>query len=298
VFKTVQHLAARSGLFLLSAAVGSIITIIIAHAWGYLGKTAALPEQLNTILTDASKQGLEPTYIRDVDLRGTGETQRLVVLRARMDLRPQKRSDELRLYALLGQSWHLVYHARPLALNAFLPYTIKIMGIGSFDSTDREEAILRLEPNYADSELPRPVALLWSLSKQAYELRSLLPHAPELSHLRGALAEAGPQAFAPADVPLASGGRIASAGAAPWIAVTRSRLAAAYPLEKTCNGCSGLWEIKVFCINFQRPALAGLEALAVDSGGDIVRDRVRLPGHGETVEPKLQAVLRRPRYCD
>jgi hypothetical protein len=298
-----RHAAARSALFVLSAAVGSVITLVVAAAAGYLGGTTpALPEQLNAILADASKQGLEPTYIRDVDLRGTGESERLLILRSPFTpqhlTRGSRKSDELRLYRLTAGHWHLAYRARPQPFRGAVPYHIRIIGIGSFDSTDRHEAILRLDPEYADTELPRPVALLWSQSKQGYELWPLLRETPRFPRLHGAWAEATPKLVKPMDIDLVSGLNISKAGSAPWLAVARSHLVAAYPVDKTCNGCAGIWEIKTFCINFQEPTFGFREQPAFSPTGREEHDLVHLPGHGEGVHPALEAALRRTAYCE
>ncbi len=292
-----------SALFVLSAVVGSVITLVVADAAGYLrGTTPALPEQLDAILATASEEGYEPTYIRDVDLRGTGESERLIVLRspftARYLTRGSRQSDEVRLYALRAGHWRLTYKARPQPFGGTIPYHIRIMGIGSFDSTDRQEAILRLDPEYADTELPRPVALLWNQGKQRFELWPLLQEAPRLSRLRGAWAEATPKAVRSMDIDLVGGSTISKVGSAPWLAVARSHLVAAYPVDKTCNGCAGTWEIKTFCINFQEPTFGFREEPYFGATGHEEHDLVYLPGHGEGVQPALKAALQRPVYCE
>ncbi len=132
------------------------------------------------------------------------------------------------------------------------------MGVGHFDSSDRNEAILTIDPEYVDGQLPRPVALLWNVANQRYELQALLSHNPALVPRHGAWA-VGDTVYRTISVRLAGGGAIHNVGGAPFLAIARSRIAAAYPVNKTCNGCSGTWQFKTYCIDFETPALSGEE---------------------------------------
>jgi len=242
---------ARASRWFVSAVLGAIVALGVADVAGYLGhRPASLPAQLNAVLVDAARQGLEPVYMRELDLQGTGEMTRLVVLRPRINSRYVDRSDELRVYRTTNQELRVAYVIRPYPLKDQPPYHLTLLGVGSFDRTDREEAIFTLDPEYADQALPRPFALLWNVARQNYEVRSLLREGPHLVPLHGFWATSTVRLDHPISVPLGGGLVLHGAGGAPYVALGRSRLAAAYSVSKTCNGCTGVWEFKTFCLNF------------------------------------------------
>jgi hypothetical protein len=50
---------------------------------------------------------------------------------------------------------------------------------------------------------------------------------------------------------------IASASTSSDQAARRVDGAAAYPVNKICNGCSGTWQFKTYRVHFETPAFAG-----------------------------------------
>ncbi len=184
---------------------------------------------------------------------------KLVVLRPQFGSSHETRSNEVRLYEDRGETLRQVFAARPLPAPEGPPYAIKLVGIGRYDNTDREEAIFSLYAQYADSRYPRPIALLWDDAAQRYELRALLPHAASLIRPEGAWAVYAEKAYKPINIPLASGGQIANVGGVQGLMIRADRLAAGYEVKKTCNGCAGTWEFKTFCLNFRSPELSGSE---------------------------------------
>jgi hypothetical protein len=94
----------RGGRWVVTAALGATIALGVARGLGDLGqKPIPIPAQLNRILADAARQGLEPVYMRELDLQGTGSMARLVVLRPRLGAEYVNRSDELRVYETVNQ---------------------------------------------------------------------------------------------------------------------------------------------------------------------------------------------------
>jgi hypothetical protein len=187
----------------LVAVIGAVVTLVVVELNGDLGShPASIPAQLNSILAEAARQGFEPVYLRELDLQGTGEVSRLVVLRPRIGSQYVGRSDELRVYRTANHELKLALKVRPLPRHGEVPYHMTLLGVGSFDRTDREEAIFTLDPEYADTREPRPVALLWNVAKQDYQVLSLLREVPRLVPLRGGWAEGLPRVAGPVNVPL------------------------------------------------------------------------------------------------
>jgi hypothetical protein len=296
----VLGLLGRGGRWVLTAALGAAIALGVARVLGDLGhKHVPIPAQLDAILAHAATEGLEPVYLREMDLQDTGATARLVVLRPQFDSHVVSRSDELRVYDTGHEQLQLAFAARPLPEPRGVPYHITLLALGSFDHTDREEAILTLDPEYADTQLPRPVALLWNLGTQRYELRALLSHSPSLARVRGFWAVTGPRLDRPINIRLADEGVIRNVGGAWAVAIARSRLATAYPVNKTCNACTGTWEFKTFCLNFASPGLGGYETGGFTNSGRRKHYLARISSSIviSSINRNLQAALRRG-YCE
>jgi hypothetical protein len=268
----------------------------VAHAVGYLNPMPApISTQVASILADAAKDHLEPVYEREIDLQGTGSTSKLVLLRPEL-LSPnaESRSDEIRLYQADGQRLHLVYAARPLPVGGEIGYEIKLLSVGSFDKTDRQEALFSLYAKYADEREPRPVALLWNDARQTYELQALLPHRATLIGPQGDWARGVvDRIYPPVTVSLAGGGAIHSVGAAQGLMFARSRLAAGYEVRKTCNACSGTWQFKSYCLNFRGVPELGYEAPEPSA----VPHLADLPASGKGAGRYLVAALHRG-FCE
>ncbi len=236
----------------LGALLGALIALGVARALGDLGtKTEPIAGQLEAVFRQAAARGLEPVNQRDVDLTGTGDVEHLVIFRPQPKEGERPGSDELRIYDTDGNRLRLRYSLQPQLAKGVLPYEIKLLGSGPFDSTDRTEVIMSVAEEYADGRLPRPVALLWNAGTQHYELRPLLTYRPYLQPLRGYWAQAAAKLINPVNIALANGEIIRGAWAAQAVAAGRSHLAAAYPVDKGCHGCDGVWEFKTFCLNFR-----------------------------------------------
>ncbi len=251
----VKRLLARSSRFVIGTVLVASISFVVGHfLGGFLGgNQKPIPGQLEAILHNAAQHGLEPVNLREVDLQGTGALTHLIVFRPQFSYGHRHASDELRLYKTEHNELRLTFAMQPTPLEHAVPYEIALIGVGSFDRTDRKEVILTLSPEYADGRLPRPVALLWSAGSQTYELRALLVQRPRLVPLRGYWAITAATLDRPVDIPLQGGGAIRHAGGAQEVMVASSRLAVAYPVEKTCHGCDGVWEFRTVCLDFRYP---------------------------------------------
>jgi len=166
----------------------------------------------------------------------------------------------LRLYEVVDKKLKRVLTFQPVTRHQEVPYRIHFTTIGRFDNTDRTEVILSLEASYADTRVPRPIAIIWDASERAYVVRALLPKAPSLLRApRDSFAYYAQRLYRPIDIPLRGGGTLEDVGAAQEFAVRRSRLAAGYKVRQTCNACPGVWEFKTWGLNFQRPQFSGYD---------------------------------------
>lgn len=75
---TVVRWLLHGGRFVISAAAGAAIALLVARALGDLGaQPTTIPVQLDGILAAAARQRLEPVFLREIDLQGTGAQPRI-----------------------------------------------------------------------------------------------------------------------------------------------------------------------------------------------------------------------------
>jgi hypothetical protein len=254
-----------------TAALGAAVALGVAWLIGqFRDDPPPIPSQLGDILRDAERDGLSVIYNREADLHGTGAKARLIVLRPQGEQAYTTRSDELRVYEEADDRLKLAFSFRPVSrvARAEVPYRLRFVATGRFDATDREQALLSLEPSYADTRLPRPIAVTWDLAEQAYDVQPLLRRRPSLPMARrGTFAASGRRLYKPIDIALANGEVLRKVGGTSDFRVRRSRIAAAYIVRQECNACVGVWEFKAWHLDFQDPRNAGFECERYDRRG-------------------------------
>jgi hypothetical protein len=245
-----------------SALVGGLVALGIAWGVGVVGKgPGPIPRQLDAVLRDAAQQRLTVAYNRELDLRGTGEMARLLILRPTIAGGYTKRSDELRIYETDrdGTRLQLALRLQPLTKGKEVPFRINFVDFGRFGDGDRQQAIVRLDPSYADGRLPRPIAVEWDARYGRYRARGLLKRRVSLPPTHSVWALEARRLYRPTDIPLVDGSVLRQVGGANDVAVRRHRLVAAYVVRQDCNACTGTWEFKSWRLDFDEPQLSGYE---------------------------------------
>jgi hypothetical protein len=246
------------------ATIGFLVGLGLAWIIG-LFQTSPQPiqVQLEDVLAQAARQHLRVVYNAAIDLKGNGSEARVLVFRGPYDRNGiVEGSDRLQVYESNGNHLVSVLTVRPLfRYGKSLLYNFNWRATGQFDETAETEVIFSLDPEYADTQLPHPVALVWDINAHAYVIRPLLPRLVSIPRAAPRTFAAGLQrAYRPINVPLEGGGTLTDVGGTQAFAMTRSRLAAAYIVQLQCNACKGgVYEIKTFGLDFQNPGSPSYE---------------------------------------
>jgi hypothetical protein len=239
------------------AVLGFVIGLALAWAVGLLkGRESTAEAKLEDVLSRASRQHLRPIFNREIDLKGTGKTARVLIFRAADDRYGLVNdSDRLLVYERDGNKLDLVLSVHPsFHPKRNLPFVFHRVRAGRFDETTQQEVLFDMSPLYADTKIPHPVALLWDASKRTYAVRPLLDSPPKLpvpasrSFARGLR-----DAYRPTDIELDGGSALERVGGAQEYAVGSNRIAVAYVVRDLCNACAGgTYTVRTYSLNFQR----------------------------------------------
>lgn len=220
-----------------------------------------ISQQLGEVIREAARHGFRTQYNRELDLRGTGQTAHLLILRPTIARGYASRSDELRIYDEdpSGKHIRLALRIQPRSGPRDVQMRFNFVRVGRFGSSDQKQAILTLDPSYADGAVVRPIALVWKAIDDRYVLRSLLTEPIDLPRTPAGEVRPISKIYRPIDVRMVGGKVLRALGSTQDFRVERERMASAYVVSQGCNGCPGNWEFKAWSLDFDEPGNSGLE---------------------------------------
>jgi hypothetical protein len=241
---------------------GATIGVLVGAAlvaWILAPDHPSFAEQLDHELQTASNHGFNVTVNRAMDLHGTGVNSRLIVLEPRETGLPT--SDEVRIYEEDDGDLRLRYSARPVAAEDTPGYRFRILGIGRYDASDREEIIGTLDQRFADGRPPHPVAVVWNVRRQRYEMLALLTRSPQIPRIHAGVwgATARDRYRRSEDVRLSSASTLHNLRGAETVRARRGVLVAGYIASSECNACGGTWMFVPWALDFQHKYLSGFQ---------------------------------------
>jgi hypothetical protein len=182
---TARSRLAKLGIFIAGGIIAPLLAIGVATSVHWADRKFnpppdPLPEQLQAEFELAAQNGLNVVFNEAIDLRGTGNPSRVVVLQPAFTPKTLYNSDELRIYDVVNGELEQNFTFRPTSSTPGAPtnltfrYALTPLLTEDFDENGTSEIIAPAFQEFADSRIARPFLIRWSPGEDSYVANAVL----------------------------------------------------------------------------------------------------------------------------